>query len=147
MEKNNNVKKDGKKTLPIIIAVVAVIAVIVILVFVFKGGKSSSVTANLGEPQWMEVGQTLTLVDGSNKVTFTVSSDKDLIKTDGDYEYEVSYVLTVNGQEYTGTHKFGNGYSVHNENNGIPYNIDMIDFDNNTIQVSFVKAEQQAAQE
>lgn len=139
MEKNSNVKKGNKK----LIAIIGIIAVIVVVVVIFivKGGKPGEVTANVGEAQWMDVNQTLRLIDGSNKITFTVSTEQDLIKLDEDYEYDLSYVLTVNGEEYTGTHKFGNGYSVHNENNGIPYNIDIMDFDNNKIQVSFSVAQ------
>ena len=139
MERKQNVKKDNKG-LVVIIGIIAIIAIIVIVLLV-KNGKHSEVTANLGEAQWMDVNQTLRLIDGSNKITFKVSTDQDLIKVEDNYEYEVSYVLTVNDVEYTGTHKFGNGYAVHNENNGIPYNIDMMDFDNNKIQVSFSPAQ------
>lgn len=136
MERNKNAQKNNK-SIAVIIGVVAVIAIIVIILIVRGGKKNSEVTANLNEAQWMGVDQTLRLIDGSNKITFKVKADQELVKVEGDYEYEVSYVLTVNDQEYTGTHKFGNGYSVHNENNGIPYNIDLIDFEDNKVQVSF----------
>lgn len=136
MERNKNAQKNNK-SMAVIIGVVAVIAIIVIILIVRGGKKNSEVTANLNEAQWMGVDQTLRLIDGSNKITFKVKADQELVKVEGDYEYEVSYVLTVNDQEYTGTHKFGNGYSVHNENNGIPYNIDLIDFEDNKVQVSF----------
>ena len=136
MERNKNAQKNNK-SMPVIIGIVAVIAIIVIVLIVKGGKKNSEVTANLNEAQWMGVNQTLRLIDGSNKITFKVKADQELVKVDGDYEYEVSYVLTVNDEEYTGTHKFGNGYSVHNENNGIPYNIDLIDFEDNKVQVSF----------
>ena len=136
MERNKNAQKNNK-SMAVIIGIVAVIAIIVIVLIVKGGKKNSEVTANLNEAQWMGVNQTLRLIDGSNKITFKVKADQELVKVEGDYEYEVSYVLTVNDQEYTGTHKFGNGYSVHNENNGIPYNIDLIDFEDNKVQVSF----------
>ena len=136
MERNKNAQKNNK-SMAVIIGIVAVIAIIVIVLIVKGGKKNSEVTANLNEAQWMGVNQTLRLIDGSNKITFKVKADQELVKVDGDYEYEVSYVLTVNDEEYTGTHKFGNGYSVHNENNGIPYNIDLIDFEDNKVQVSF----------
>ena len=136
MERNKNAQKNNK-SMAVIIGIVAVIAIIVIVLIVRGGKKNSEVTANLNEAQWMGVNQTLRLIDGSNKITFKVKADQELVKVEGDYEYEVSYVLTVNDQEYTGTHKFGNGYSVHNENNGIPYNIDLIDFEDNKVQVSF----------
>ena len=136
MERNKNAQKNNK-SMAVIIGVVAVIAIIVIILIVRGGKKNSEVTANLNEAQWMGVDQTLRLIDGSNKITFKVKADQELVKVEGDYEYEVSYVFTVNDQEYTGTHKFGNGYSVHNENNGIPYNIDLIDFEDNKVQVSF----------
>ena len=140
MERNKNAQKNNK-SMAVIIGIVAVIAIIVIVLIVKGGKKNSEVTANLNEAQWMGVNQTLRLIDGSNKITFKVKADQELVKVDGDYEYEVSYVLTVNDQEYTGTHKFGNGYSVHNENNGIPYNIDLIDFEDNKVQVSFSVAQ------
>lgn len=140
MERNKNAQKNNK-SMPVIIGIVAVIAIIVIVLIVKGGKKNSEVTANLNEAQWMGVNQTLRLIDGSNKITFKVKADQELVKVDGDYEYEVSYVLTVNDEEYTGTHKFGNGYSVHNENNGIPYNIDLIDFEDNKVQVSFSVAQ------
>ena len=136
MERNKNAQKNNK-SMAVIIGIVVVITIIVIVLIVKGGKKNSEVTANLNEAQWMGVNQTLRLIDGSNKITFKVKADQELVKVDGDYEYEVSYVLTVNDQEYTGTHKFGNGYSVHNENNGIPYNIDLIDFEDNKVQVSF----------
>lgn len=140
MERNKNAQKNNK-SMAVIIGIVAVIAIIVIVLIVRGGKKNSEVTANLNEAQWMGVNQTLRLIDGSNKITFKVKADQELVKVDGDYEYEVSYVLTVNDEEYTGTHKFGNGYSVHNENNGIPYNIDLIDFEDNKVQVSFSVAQ------
>lgn len=140
MERNKNAQKNNK-SMAVIIGIVAVIAIIVIVLIVKGGKKNSEVTANLNEAQWMGVNQTLRLIDGSNKITFKVKADQELVKVDGDYEYEVSYVLTVNDEEYTGTHKFGNGYSVHNENNGIPYNIDLIDFEDNKVQVSFSVAQ------
>ena len=140
MERNKNAQKNNK-SMAVIIGIVAVIAIIVIVLIVKGGKKNSEVTANLNEAQWMGVNQTLRLIDGSNKITFKVKADQELVKVEGDYEYEVSYVLTVNDEEYTGTHKFGNGYSVHNENNGIPYNIDLIDFEDNKVQVSFSVAQ------
>lgn len=140
MERNKNAQKNNK-SMAVIIGIVAVIAIIVIVLIVRGVKKNSEVTANLNEAQWMGVNQTLRLIDGSNKITFKVKADQELVKVDGDYEYEVSYVLTVNDEEYTGTHKFGNGYSVHNENNGIPYNIDLIDFEDNKVQVSFSVAQ------
>lgn len=140
MERNKNAQKNNK-SMAVIIGIVVVITIIVIVLIVKGGKKNSEVTANLNEAQWMGVNQTLRLIDGSNKITFKVKADQELVKVDGDYEYEVSYVLTVNDEEYTGTHKFGNGYSVHNENNGIPYNIDLIDFEDNKVQVSFSVAQ------
>ncbi len=132
-------KKNNKKIMIIGVAAVVVILV-VILIVTLCGGKSSkkgTVHATLGEPEWMSKDQTLEFNDGDNKVTFTIQTEDNLVKQEGDYEYTVSYVLKVNDTEYTGTHRFGNGYSVHNEDNSIPYNIDIMDFEDNSIQVSF----------
>ena len=98
MERNKNAQKNNK-SMAVIIGIVAVIAIIVIVLIVKGGKKNSEVTANLNEAQWMGVNQTLRLIDGSNKITFKVKADQELVKVEGDYEYEVSYVLTVNDQE------------------------------------------------
>lgn len=139
-----NKKNNNNKKLMIggVIAIVVIIAII--LIATLGGGKSSkkgTVHANVGEPQWMSKEQTLEFTDGGKKVTFTIQTDDNLVKQEGDYEYTISYVLKVNDTEYTGTHRFGNGYSVHNEDNSIPYKIDIMDFEDNSIQVSFSSTE------
>lgn len=131
-------KKESRNGKVFLITIVAAVIIIAVIAFIVGGVKNNKeITVNIDEAVWMDVNQTLKVTDGSNKISFKVSTDQELVKSNENYEYEIKYVLTVNDVEYTGSHKFGNGYSVHNENNGIPYNIDIMDFEDNKIQVSF----------
>lgn len=127
--KKNNIGK-------IIIGLVVVGLVIAgICLLVNKNKAIADVEGTIGESVWLEKNQTLAVYDGDNTIVLTIDSDLDFDKTAESYSYEVAYVLNVNGADYNGNHTFSKGYSIHSEDNDMPYQVGMLDFENGKIQV------------
>lgn len=131
--------KGKNNKFKIIIALVVIVVLVVGGVLIYKSVKgSNTIESTLGQEIWLKAGESLKVQDGDNTLILTIDSDLNFDKSSEDYNngYEVPYALTVNGTEYLGSHTFSNGYSVHSEDNDMPYKVKMIDFENGTIQVA-----------
>lgn len=127
--KNNNIIK-------IIIGIVVVGLVIVGVCLLSNKDKAiADVEGTIEESIWLEAKQTLAVYDGDNTLVLTIDSDLDFDKTAESYSYEVPYTLKVNDAEYNGNHTFSKGYSIHSEDNDMPYQVGILDFENGKIQV------------
>lgn len=127
--KNKNIGK-------IIIGLVIVGLVIAgVCLLVNKDKAIADVEGTIGENVWLEAKQTLAVYDGDNTLVLTVDSDLNFDKNAESYSYEVPYTLKVNDAEYKGSHTFSKGYSIHSEDNDMPYQVGMLDFENGKIQV------------
>lgn len=127
----------NKKFLMIVLAVIAIVLVIVGIVKLTgnKGEKINTLKGELNQEIWMKADEVLIIKDGDNQLKLAVDSDLNFDKNAEEYTYEVPYTLTVNDQEYVGNHTFAVGYSIHSEDNNMPYKVNMKDFENGSLQV------------
>lgn len=136
MKKSGNKTNINKKSIIIIAAVaVVVIAIIVGIILATGNKKLADVEGTIGTSIWLEAGQTFGIVDGENTIVLKVDSKYDFDKQAESYSYEVPYVLTVNEVDYSGMHTFSKGYSIHSEDNDMPYQVGMLDFETGKLQV------------
>lgn len=128
--------KKNKDVVKIIIAVVVLALVIVGVCLLVNSNKSlADVETTIGESVWLEAGQSLAVRDGDNTIVLTFDSDLNFDKEAESYSYKVPYVLKVNDVEYQGSHTFSRGYSIHSEDNNMPYQVGMLDFETGKLQV------------
>ncbi|MBO5476582.1 MAG: hypothetical protein J6A15_02360 [Clostridia bacterium] len=127
MKKKNNIVK-------IVVAIILVVAVVGGILLVVNRAPEG-VQSTIGEKVWLEAHQDLAVEDAGNKIVLKIDSDLDFDKTAESYSYEVPYVLEVNDIEYNGTHTFSKGYAIHSEDNDMPYQVGILDFETGKIQV------------
>ena len=131
-----NQKNNNNNVAKIVIGLVVVVLVIVGACLLFGKDKSvADMESTIGESVWLEANQTLAAYDGGNTLVLTIDSDLNFDKTAESYSYEVPYTLKVNEAEYNGTHTFSKGYSIHSEDNDMPYEVGILDFETGKIQV------------
>lgn len=129
------------KKVIILIAIVLVIVIIACIIFFSKNGVNSvkEISSNLGQATWLSSNESMVIDNGEDKITLVIDSDLNFDKTATDYQYVVPYVLKVNDKEYSGSHTFGVGYTMHSEANDMPYNVEILDFETGTIEVQITE--------
>ena len=131
------------KKVIILIAIVLVIIIIACIIFFSKNGVNSvkEISSNLGQATWLSSNESMVIDNGEDKITLVIDSDLNFDKTATDYQYVVPYVLKVNDKEYSGSHTFGVGYTMHSEANDMPYNVEMSDFETGSVEVTIIEKE------
>ena len=131
------------KKVIILIAIILIVVVIVACIIFFNKKDETTVvkeiTSSIGQTTWINANENLKVTNGDDEIVLVLNSDLNFDPNSTDYKYEIPYVLNVNGTEYTGSYIFGVGYTMHSEVKNMPYNVNMIDFKNGSVEVEITE--------
>ncbi len=127
------------KKILIILALIILLIVIVACIIFFNNNTVEEINSTIGQATWLNTNESLKITNGDDEIILVINSDLNFDDESTEYRYEVPYTLKVNGQDYSGSHTFSNGYSIHSEDNDMPYNVNMLDIKNGSIEVEITE--------
>lgn len=132
---------NKKRFLLFILIVIIIIVAIVIGINAHKDNDTSrkSVSGEIGTEVWVPNGEDLVISDNGTKLVLSIDSDSTLDKNVENYVYEIKYTLKVNDDTYSGSQTFGSDYEITSSDDRCEYKVDMLDFENNSVDVKITK--------